>query len=153
MDTISLGFGSFTDLTTSSSMKNFASLYGLNQDNKTNLGSAGVTDFRSLYIFKNEQLDPDFLKSQNLIIVNCNPRYESPLLNLQIKATQQENEIEIFILGFLSNTNFTFTHIGQNGSKLAFLNFFEKNADSVLVIGGQTQNKAYAIDVTRTNYV
>lgn len=104
-------------------------------------------------MFRIEQLEPDFLKTRNLIIVNCNIRYESPLLNMQIRASQQENEFEIFLLGFLANTNFNFIHVGPANSGLALLRFFEKNPDSVVIIGGQNPTQVYSSNVQQTNYV
>src|SRR5689334_16014306 len=92
VDVLSLGFGSFLDLETATALKNFFSQYGF----KFNASFVPPmhfrnNDYRSSYIFNIEQLEPDFLKTRSLILVNSNIRYESPLLNIQIRASQQEN--------------------------------------------------------------
>jgi hypothetical protein len=118
------------------------------------LGRLETADFRSSFIFKIEQLDSDFLKIRNLILINLNLRYESPLLNVQIRLHQQEHNLEVLLVGYLSNTNFDFVHLGPHAHPSALFRFFEKNLDTVTILGGQNQIAPYySFLKNQTNYV
>lgn len=153
IDVVRFGSGSFLDLETAYSLKQFVSSYGFRCGLDIALGNIKNSDSRMNYILKIEQFEPDYLKTRNIGLVNLNLRYESPLLNIQVRAQQQEHELEVFVLGFLSNTNFSFLHIGTQFTRRG-LQFFEKNSDTLLIVGGQHRELAYINpDFIKTNYV
>lgn len=136
------------------SVKNFFSSYGLRANAEPVLGLIGSADFRSSFTFKIEQLDPNFLKNRNMVLVNLNLRYESPLLNVQIRLHQQDHNLEVLLVGYLSNTNFDFIHVGAHAHLTAFLRFHEKNLDTVVIVGGQHQAPSYyAFVEEQSNFV
>jgi len=45
-----------------------------------------------------------------IILININPRLESPLLNLKLRNLAVAEHVSTWIFGFISNTNFSFEH-------------------------------------------
>lgn len=81
-----------------------------------------INDYRKSYLFSNSVFKQD-LSKKTLICISSNPRFESPILNMKLKDNFSNR---VGILGFISNINYSFFHIGTKLS-LSLKNIWNKN--------------------------
>jgi len=53
-----------------------------------------------------------------LLVVGCNPRVESPVLNARIRKAQNLNGLEVAIIGSATNLGYDYTHLGNSPNTL-----------------------------------
>lgn len=114
--------GEYTDLETTSFLKN------IYQGLSFNIFGHEFSDFRNFFL-GNEffvESNNNEIKNYLIFIHNVNPRLESPVLNLKIKSllNEEENKINIWVMGFLGNFNYDYNHLGLVIDKDKI--FFEK---------------------------
>ena len=100
-------------------LKIFLTKFNFNLFKTTSVYKNIMLDFRFSYL-----LSEKFNKMNNTniyILINFNPRFESPLLNLKLKKIIIDNFI--LIIGFISNFIYVYKHLGTNNFN--FLKFFE----------------------------
>jgi NADH dehydrogenase/NADH:ubiquinone oxidoreductase subunit G len=103
----------------------------LNNTNKNKL----IVDFRKKYLLDFDNL----MDNDNFLLINTNLRLELPLINVKMREKANLEYITIFLLGFVSNLNYFFLHLGN--SLLFILVFLEKyfymyNISSLNIIVG-----------------
>lgn len=128
-------YGEYTDLETAVSLKKFyTNLSVLSFGNN-------FYDFRENF-FGNEffiegEKPINISNKKTLILDNVNPRLESPVLNLKLKKLLNENQsYVVFVVGFLSNLNYEFVHLGNLFQKKQFLlenSLNYKNSETVYI--------------------
>lgn len=102
--------GNFLDLKDISFSKIFFSYLGSNFNFLYKMTSSINNDFRFSYTFSKNFFNLN-LNKNTLILVSTNPRFECPVLNMKIKSLKIK---KIGVLGFLSNLNYSFFHLGTN---------------------------------------
>ena len=130
----SLNFGDFLDLETCLASKllfqnnslKFLNNFDLIQNKDSRLFfSLNQLDFLSL--------DLEEIEIYTYILINSNLRFESPILNLKLRSIFSAHENKIFILGFISNFNFDFQHIGHSFSNSFFNFIIQKNERGIIL--------------------
>jgi NADH-quinone oxidoreductase chain G len=157
IDYLTYNTGDFLDIESSFFLKKTTSLLGFttwknNHENKispdfrTNYGCTQLTLLNSL--------DENNLP-ESLFLIHSNPRFESPLLNLKIRRFNDEFGVEVFKIGFISNTNHNFIHMNHilNHYSLNKILFFKNPlifAPTYVELPNQLLNK---INLNITNMV
>jgi len=68
-------------------------------------------DFRSQYLMNSRITGID--ETDLLILVGCNPRNESPVLNARIRKAQNVNGLKVAVIGSAPNLPYEYTHLGN----------------------------------------
>ena len=131
-----VNFGNFLDLETSLSIKFL--FKNLGSPLYSSMDCIRHTDFRAEYSvqFLSKTLS-DWTTKTALTLLNTNLRFESPILNLKLKKTAEILNFRVYCLGFLSNFNFAYSHLGKSLCKKK-LNFFLSTKN--IVVKGWTTN-------------
>jgi len=73
-------------------------------------------DFRSQYLMNSRITGID--ETDLLILVGCNPRNESPVLNARIRKAVGVNGLKVAVLGSAPNLPYNYTHLGNTPQTL-----------------------------------
>lgn len=130
-----MSVGEYEDLETVSSLLNFQNRFSISAASLT-----GFYDFRkNLY---GKSVVRSYLFGSNrevldrFVIVNCNPRLESPILNIKIRILVVEKQILVYLFGFVGNLNYEFTHLSY--SKMTPLVFFTLAEKTLFIFNRKT---------------
>lgn len=73
-------------------------------------------DFRSQYLMNSRIVGID--ETDLLILVGCNPRTESPVLNARIRKAVGVNGLQVAMIGSAPNLAYNYTHLGNTPQTL-----------------------------------
>ena len=68
-------------------------------------------DFRSQYLMNSRITGID--ETDLLILVGCNPRNESPVLNARIRKAVGVNGLQVAVIGSAPNLPYNYQHLGN----------------------------------------
>ena len=137
--------GSFVDIITSLSLKNFFNILGINSI-ITYIKSKWIYDFKLFYLINNTLENLEILNF--FLFISCDLRLENPLLNVRIKKNynlNKNNELFLFSYGLsLNYLSYPIKNLGNSilkfliflkGKGRTFSNFFFKSFLSFSFIG------------------
>lgn len=136
-------FGGFSDVRALSAMASFAKKLNLNQVSLLPSSHlAHYSDFRN-YLF--ETSFPSLEKSDFCLLIACNPRLESPMLNIRLRRSVLSRSLRVASLGFFPSTTYKVHSFGNSFYKLlntmegkSVLCSFLKKSLSPTIIFGET---------------
>ena len=108
--------GQFSDVETLVAYRDL--MHRLNSENLDVRSSSSYlnADFRSQYLMNSRVTGID--ETDLLILVECNPKNENPVLNARIKKAVSVNGLEVVVIGSAPQLPFNYLHIGNSTETL-----------------------------------
>lgn len=81
----------------------------------------------------------DVIKSDKIILIGTNPRFEAPILNIWIRQAYTANECDIYVIGPECEYNYHVDYLGEDLSALKRITSVMENAKHPLIFVGVSQ--------------
>ena len=142
--------GQFTSVESAISMKNL-----FNRLNCENFGYSPYPlqgNHRSSYLL-NRSI-PEFEELDCLLLVGCNPKYESPILNSRILKAVRKNGLKVYKIGSPDDLGYKYVHLGNSSKtineilngKHPFAERLKKAQNAHVVFGSDLENQIECFD-------